>query len=116
MSNFDRDEAKKFLFERETAAKEKLEQERQQIFQKVVAFLKEEFKGTDVEVYLVGSLLIPYRFTNSSDVDIVLKNFHEDRFDLWTKLEEKIGRKIEIILFEKCSFKKFVIAQGFKVI
>lgn len=113
---FDRDEAKKFLSAREEQESEKLEQVRTHLFQKVVTLLREEFKGTNVGVFLVGSIVRPYRFTTSSDVDIVLKNFDGDRFDIWTKLEAKLGRNVEVILFEKCSFQEFVETEGFKVI
>ena len=113
---FDFDEAKKFLLARDQKEKENLELERKQTLQKVVAILEAEFQNTGVEVFLVGSLLLPYSFTSRSDVDIVLKNYSGDRFDLWTKLEEKIGRNVEVILFEKCPFQEFVIQEGYKVI
>lgn len=59
--------------------------------------LQEEFHGSSVEVFLVGSILKPFQFAERSDIDIVVKNYDHDRFDLWTKLETKIGRTVEII-------------------
>ena len=114
--NFDIEEAKKFLFAKEEKEKKQREEERKTIFKNVVLVLQKEFKGTNVEVFLVGSILQPFHFSSRSDVDVVLKNYKGDRFDFWVKLEEKIGRKVEIIPFETCHFQEFVLKNGFKVI
>jgi predicted nucleotidyltransferase len=114
--DFDVEGAKKYLNERDKAAQKKDEEERKAILQKTISILEKEFRGSEVEVYLVGSILRPFSFSSRSDVDIVLKNFKGDRFDLWPKLEEKIGREIEVILFERCSFQEFVLKEGFKVV
>lgn len=116
MHTFDSDEAKKHLIQRQEKEKERLEQERTILLQKAISVLTDEFKGSPVEVYLVGSITRPYHFTSSSDIDIVLKNFKGDRFEIWTKLEEKLRKQVEIILFETCSFQDFVISQGYKVL
>lgn len=92
------------------------EEERQELLQKVSLILKQEFKESNVEVYLIGSIIQPFRFSSRSDVDIVLKNYKEDRFDFWTRLESKIGRKVEIIPFETCRFQEFVLKEGIKVV
>lgn len=113
---FDQDEAKKNLLAKEEKVKHQREEERKTLLQKVTSTLEKEFKGSSVEVYLIGSIIQPYRFTSRSDVDIVLKNYKEDRFDLWAKLERMIDRKIEVILFEKCQFQEFVLKEGFKVV
>lgn len=113
---FDRDEAKKHLSEQDRQQRVKQELERSLVFQKVVTILKQKFEGTSVDVYLVGSITRPHQFSNSSDVDIVLKNFTDDRFELWTTLEKEVGRPVEIILFENCSFQEFVLKEGYKVL
>lgn len=113
---FDREEAKKFLRHREMLEKGKNEEIRKKILQKTVRELEEEFAGQGVEVYLIGSLTRPNAFTESSDIDIVLKNFKGDRFALWSKLAQKMDREIEIILYETCSFKDYVVSQGYKVL
>ncbi len=113
---FDKDEAKKFLLAKEEQEKLKREEERKVVLQKVTSILQDEFKESSVEVYLIGSITQPFRFSARSDVDIVIKNFHEDRFELWAKLEGSIGRKVEVILFEKCQFQEFVLKEGFKVV
>ena len=113
---FNSEEARKNLLARERKEKEKREKERKAILQKVIDVLQKEFKGSNVEVYLVGSIVQPFQFSSDSDVDIVLKNYQEDRFDLWTKLEGQIKRDVEIILFETCHFQEFVVKEGFKVL
>jgi len=112
---FNQEEAKKFLLNREQREKEEQEKERQEILKKAVAIIQRELQNAHLEVYLVGSILRPYSFSANSDIDIVIKNFKGDRFDLWTKLEKEIGRKVEIILFETCSFQEFVLKEGLKV-
>ena len=113
---FDWDEAKKFLQEKEAKDKQQKENERIALLQKVISILKDEFNGTGVEVYLIGSILQPFRFTKRSDVDIVLKNFKGDLFDLWSPLEHKIDWQIEIIIFEKSRLQEFVLKEGLRVI
>ncbi|HEX2583462.1 MAG TPA: hypothetical protein VHL30_05035 [Chlamydiales bacterium] len=114
--HFDSEEAKKFLLEREQKEKQEKERERKNLLQKAISILEEEFTGTAVEVYLIGSILRPFSFTSKSDVDIVLKNYKGDRFDFWTKMEAKIGRSVEIIAFETCSFQEFILKNGLKVL
>ncbi len=115
-NDFDSKEAKEFLLEREKKKKEEQEKDRQEMLQKVTLILREKFKNTSVEVYLVGSILRPYSFSARSDVDVVLKNYQGDRLSLWTELEEKLGRSVEVIPFETCSFKEFIEKDGFRVI
>ncbi len=113
---FDSDEAKKYLLAREEKEKEQQESERKSLLKKTISILEKEFKGSTVEVYLVGSILRPFSFSTHSDIDVVLKNYIGDRFDFWAKLEREIGRKVEIIPFETCRFQEFVIKEGFRVI
>lgn len=112
---FDSEEAKKFLLAKEEKEKQHREQERTALLEKVISILAQEFKGTSVEVYLIGSILKPFGFSSRSDVDVVLKNYKEDRFEFWAKLERKLNRKVEIIPFETCPFQEFVLKEGFKV-
>ncbi len=114
--DFDEDEAKKFLANYENQEKNARELERQRLLDLTVEVLKKELTESGVEVYLVGSLLRPFAFSPLSDVDIVLKNYVGDRFSLWATLEKKLGRKVEIIPFETCSFQEFVITQGLKIL
>src|ERR1700733_16166033 len=108
MSLFDAEGAKKYLEAREQREREENENLRRLVLEKTLCALKEEPFEKGVEVFLVGSVTQPYAFTKSSDIDIVVKNFHQDRFDLWTRLESRIGRNIEVIQFENCSFKNHI--------
>lgn len=114
--NFDIDQAKKFLQNRESLEKEQRERERVAILALVENTLKSLFRNNNIEIYLVGSITQPYMFYLHSDIDIVIKNYKGDRFDLWTKLETLIKRKVEVILFENCHFQEHVIKNGCKVL
>lgn len=113
---FDKQQAKQNLESRELLEKEWLEKERITLLKTVVDSLKNIFSQSEVEVYLVGSVTQPYKFHARSDVDVVVKNFKGDRFDLWTKLEGMIQRNVEIIIFENCHFQEHVIKNGYKVL
>jgi predicted nucleotidyltransferase len=112
--------AKKKLRAREarkrTPEEEQQDEERKALLKKAISILEREFKGSSVEVYLIGSILQPFYFTARSDIDVVLKNFNGDRFEFWARLEREIGRTVEIISFESCHFQEFVIRDGFKVV
>ncbi len=112
---FDFEEAKKFLRGKEEKEKSQKEEERKTLLAKLIEILEREFKGSAVEVYLIGSIIQPFRFSTRSDIDIVLKNYQKDRFDFWVHLEREVGRKIEIIPFETCRFQDFVLKEGFRV-
>lgn len=114
--DFDEKEAKKFLANYESQEKNARELERQKILKLTIEVLKKELTGHSVEVYLVGSLLRPFDFSRVSDIDIVVKNYVGDRFSLWANLEKKLGRNVEIIPFETCSFQDLVMTQGLKIL
>ena len=113
---FNSEEAKRFLLAKEEKEKKQWEKERKILLEQSTKALKKEFQGSGVEVYLVGSIVRPFAFSPRSDIDIVLKNYKGDRFELWTKLEADLGRKVEIIFFEKCHFQEFVLKEGFRVV
>ncbi len=113
---FDPKEAKEFLQARAEKEKQQEEEARQLLLQQTLPVLQKYFSGSEVEVYIVGSLIRPYHFHSASDIDIVLKNFTGDRFQVWTELEGLLHRNVEIILFESCHFQDFVTTQGLKVI
>ena len=113
---FDKKSAKEFLSQKNQKEKKHNEKVRQDLLKKIISVLKDELSGKDVEVFLVGSIIQPYKFTNRSDIDIVLKNFKGDRFDIWTRIESQIKRNIEVILYEKCNFKEYVEKEGLRVL
>ncbi len=113
---FDRQEAKKFLLAREEKEKQQQEDSRQRILQHAISVLQKKFIESEVQVYLVGSVLRAYDFNTTSDIDIVIRNFKGDRFQLWSELENLLERSVEIIQFETCHFKEFVEKEGLKVV
>jgi predicted nucleotidyltransferase len=98
-----------------TQAEEQQDEERKALLKKAISILEKEFKGTLVEIYLIGSILQPFNFTARSDIDVVLKNYQGDRFELWSRLEREIGRDVEIISFERSPFQEFILRDGFQV-
>lgn len=114
--NFDVEKAKQFLKKRELAEREERERQRKIVLTSLVNHLKTLFSNTDVEVFLVGSITQPYMFYPRSDIDIVVKNFQDDRFDLTSQIESLISRNVEIIIFENCHFQDHVIKYGIRVI
>jgi predicted nucleotidyltransferase len=113
---FNIDKAKRFLESRELEEKEKRETDRNSTLVLATNALKDLFSHTDVEVYLIGSITKPHMFSPYSDVDVVLRNFKGDRFDVWTGLETIIKKKVEVIIFENCLFQEYILKNGYKVI
>ena len=114
--SFDADAAKRFLEKRESEEKEKGERDRLAVLALAIDALKKLFANTNVEVYLVGSVIRPHAFHGQSDVDVVLKNFKGDRFEVWTELEKMIARTVEVIIFENCHFQDYILRDGHKVL
>lgn len=113
---FNQEEAAKHLLAMEKASREAKEQKRLEVLANCQSYLKKRFSPEGIEVYLVGSITRPYEFRSDSDIDIVLKGYIGDRFEIWTELEEALNRRIEVILFESCHFKDHVIQHGIKVV
>lgn len=113
---FEKEIAKKYLKNRELREREEDEKIRLELFRSAVRLIEEELIGKEVQAYLIGSVIIPYKFSKHSDIDIVLKNFTGDRFDLATKWEGILERGVEVIMYENCLFQKHVETEGFKVI
>lgn len=114
--SFNRERAKKKLISLEQEEKDLNEKMRLNILKKLLIELKDDFSGQELEIYLVGSIIQPYKFHKNSDVDIVVKNFKGDRFEIWNRLEDLLQRNVEIIFYEKCSFQEHVQKEGLRVI
>jgi len=115
-SDFNQDASQQNLHRREMAKAAAREEHRLKLLQKTLEVLHKELQGQNVEVWLIGSITQPNKFSERSDVDIVVKNFFGDRFDLWTLVERQIGHDIEIIRFEECGFQNEIISKGMKVV
>lgn len=114
-SSFDENEAIENLKKLEKKGAEEQEKNRLLVLKNVVAAVKDYFADTPVQVFVIGSLIQPGKFRSDSDVDLVLKNFSGDRFDVWTFLEGQIARKVEVILYENCSFKDHIDKFGLRI-
>jgi hypothetical protein len=114
-NNFDIEAAKKNLLAKEEKERNHREEERKSLLQKTISVLEKEFKRSSVEVYLIGSILQPFQFTARSDIDVVLKNFQGDRFELWPRLEIELDRTVDIISFERSHLQELILQHGFKV-
>lgn len=115
-SNFNQDAARKNLQRREVARAVDREEFRLKMLQKTTEILLKEFQGKNIEIWLIGSIIQPNRFSTKSDIDIVLKNYFDDRFALWSHLERQIKHDVEIIRYEECSFQEEIQKLGMKVL
>lgn len=113
---FNENAAKEHLQRKELEKAAERETSRLHLLQQTQRILQQELQGRDIEVWIIGSLIRPNKFTKFSDVDIVVKNYSGDRFELWTHLEALIGRDIEIIRYEECNFQEDIKNNGLKVL
>ena len=116
MSDFDVNAAKEFLRKREEKEEAFFEETRKSVLEKTIKVLRQEFQGSAVEVYLVGSIIQPFQFTDRSDIDIVLKNYQGDFLNIWSELQKKLDRTIQVIFFETCHFQEYILKSGQKVL
>ncbi len=115
-SKFDENSARENLKNKELAKAASREELRIRLLARSRDVLLHEFKNTHVEVWLIGSILRQNQFAKRSDIDIVIKGFSGDRFDLWTHLEAAVEHAIEIIRYEECDFQNEIRAKGLKVL
>lgn len=114
--SFNFEEARENLRNLDKKEKENLELKRQKLKAHAEVFLKNMFGASNAEVFLIGSITQPNQFREHSDVDIVLKNFKGDRFDAWSQIEDGIQHKVELILYENCTFQDHIDQFGEKVV
>src|SRR5207244_540323 len=64
-------------------------------------------------VLLFGSITQPYAFHERSDVDIAfVKEPKYSRYGLQSKLEEMIGRPVDLIVLSECRFREKIEREG----
>jgi predicted nucleotidyltransferase len=114
-SQFDENASRENLKRKEIANRAGSEELRRKLLSTTMDILHKEIDQKGTEIWLIGSILKPNGFTKRSDIDIVVKNYKGDRFDLWTLLESKIDHEIEIIRFEECDFQDDILKYGLKV-
>ncbi len=64
--------------------------------------------------WVFGSLTVPHRFREDSDVDIALEAepAKMSLFALAGELEERLGRPVDVVLLDRCRFRKKVEREG----
>ncbi|MBU0764754.1 MAG: nucleotidyltransferase domain-containing protein [Bacteroidetes bacterium] len=94
------------------------EKMRIKVLEKTKVVIKEYFILFNLKsLYITGSLIVPYKFGNRSDIDIAVEGFPEDKYFLaMAELEEKLARKIEIIELENCRFASQIRSNGMQII
>jgi predicted nucleotidyltransferase len=66
------------------------------------------------QVVVFGSLVRPYRFTDTSDIDIALKTEPAGMsvYQLTGLLAEQMGRPVDIVLLSGCRFRERIAREG----
>ena len=97
---------------------EEREKLRVETLQLCISKLQEYFASIKIKsLYLTGSILVPYKFTSLSDIDIAVEGLPEEKyFSSIFEIEELLSRKVEIIEMENCRFAKDILKKGFKII
>jgi predicted nucleotidyltransferase len=94
----------------------KREEHRQRLLATTKEGLYGYFMGKQVKsVYLVGSLLLPERFYEFSDIDVAVAGLQEPYFRILRELEELLNWSVDIIELEGCRFRRLLENQGFKI-
>ena len=96
--------------------REKWEKKRKRILQRTTNVLSRLSKKVKFsEAYLFGSLTLPYRFTEDSDVDIGFFGLaDEDFFYSIAFLSREIGRDVDVIQLECHPFRDKIQTAGVK--
>jgi len=64
-------------------------------------------------VYIFGSLTVPYRFADRSDIDLAFQDLDGDRlFYLTGKLSDLLGRDVNVVQLETVRFKDKILKTG----
>ena len=96
--------------------RERWELERRETLARVVEALKEMRERFGIqEAYVVGSLLEPGRWTDSSDVDVAVAGASRYVLDIMGVLEEATGRDVDVIDLDRHTRAGSIKARGEKV-
>jgi predicted nucleotidyltransferase len=65
-------------------------------------------------VLVFGSLTVPNQFRQDSDVDIALETETDGMslFSLAGQLEERLGRPVDVVILNRCRFRKKIEREG----
>lgn len=66
------------------------------------------------QVVVFGSLVRPYRFTDTSDIDIALtaEPAGMSLYQLTALLAEQMGRPVDVVLLSECRFRERIAGEG----
>jgi predicted nucleotidyltransferase len=65
-------------------------------------------------VVLFGSLVKPDKFSEISDVDLAIENEPAGMtiYQLMSLLEERLGRRVDVVLLSECRFRERILREG----
>ena len=103
----------KRIHRRNAEARERLRQVVMNDVFQALEKLSEEVSFQDV--YLFGSLSKPYRFWESSDVDIAFKALDKDRLCFTISfLSRQLGRDVNVLPIEEIHFREKILREGIR--
>lgn len=95
----------------------KREEKRREFLDSLIKRLIDYFKATEVkEVYVIGSILEEGNFYEFSDIDIAVRGLKDRYFKVYGDLEEIVGRNIDLIELERCSFRDILKKRGLRIV
>ncbi len=105
------------LLRKETEKKVYLEKVRLQTRAAVTLKLQTFFRAIPgCSVWLFGSILHPYAFSASSDIDIAVEGYVGSRLDLFPELERLLQMKIDLVIMEKSQIREMIEEFGEKIL
>ena len=107
---------RKFLHDKALSRRNAREELRLEVLDRVKGKIRDTFFDPDVEVYLIGSLIRPFHFSEYSDIDIVVKNFKGEIDEIQKEIEYALDKDVDIIVYEKSPFKELIDKFGEKVL
>lgn len=101
------------LKEKEIASREA---KRIETLKKALDTLKRYFSNNEAkQVFVIGSILQEMSFYNFSDIDIVVEGLKKGYFKTLCELEGLLDRRVDLIEYENCSFKRIIDNIGIRV-
>ena len=96
--------------------RERLERERVKLLGVVALCLKTMRKRYGIkEAYIIGSLLIPHRWSDRSDIDVAVSGCSENLLDIMKELEEATGREVDVLDLERHPSRESIVKKGMRI-
>lgn len=92
----------------------KWEEARQALLERLLRLLDELVGDFDLhQVYIFGSLVMPGRFTNLSDVDVAVVGLPDEQFFKFSAaLSSTLGRDVDLVELDSCHFADKIRREG----